>query len=194
MPLIDDRTREPGRFAHYLRVAAILVVAAATAGCSVYQASVDDGYSGAALTAQAAGIPLQVDGAVGAVRGAALAASVAAAMPASIDGTPVQYAPCEPFAECAGDHVVWTFGPPTARAASNYPAEFHVNVDWIGGYQPSPTKVTALVAVFQGNNVVARASGQVDAPDGANDPAFKAMIESMSRAVFLGPPLLDGIF
>lgn len=196
MPLIDDRTRKPGRLVNCVRSAAIAACVAATTGCSVYHAEVDEGFSTAGLAAQSggAGIPLQVDGAVGASRGAALAALVAADMPATVEGTAVRYAPCEPFTECAGDHVVWTFGPPAARPASDYPSELHVNIDWVGGYEPSPTQITALVAIFQGNNVVATASGQVDAPQGANDPAFREMIDDMSRTVFSAPGLLDGGF
>jgi len=190
MSSIDRRTRLFGRS---LRFAALGLFALGAAGCSVYHAEVDGGFSASALTALGAGtgIPLQVDGAVGSVRGAALATAVAGSMPTTVEGTPVRYAPCDPYTECAGDHVVWTFGPPAARPASVYPSELHVNVDWIGGYQPSPANITAKVALFHGGTVVSSAAGQVDAPNGTDDPAFRALIADMSRAVFSSPGLLD---
>ena len=172
-----------------------ILLALTLGGCAVQQVEVDEGFSDAALAGQGsgAGIPVQVDGAVGDARGAALATAVTGAMPTDVAGTSVHYAACEPYQECAGDHVVWTFGPPSARSPWNYPAALHLNVGWIGDYAPGPSHVTAKVALFQGGNVVATAEGQVDAPDGANDPAFRAMIEAMSRAIFAGHGLIDEI-
>jgi hypothetical protein len=193
MSSIDGNKLGFGKVAGRLCAAAPLLLGLALAGCAVQRAEVDEGYSEAALTAQGggAGIPLQVDGAVGSVHGQALAASVAGGMPTDIGGTAVHYAPCEPYEECPGDHIVWTFGPPAVRPASDYPSELHLNVDWIGSYRPSPGNVTAKVALFQGGNVVATAEGQVDASNGTEDPAFRAMIAAMSRAVFAGPDCLD---
>jgi hypothetical protein len=177
-------------------VLTVALLALALGGCAVQRSEVDEGFSGEALTAQGtgAGIPVQVDGVVGNARGAALAASVTGAMPTEVAGTAVHYAACEPYQECPGDHVVWTFGPPSARSSWNYPAAFHFYPGWIGSYEPGPNHITAIVALFQGDNVVATADGQVDAPNGADDPAFRAMIDQMSRAIFSGPGLLDGIF
>lgn len=179
-----------------LHVLATALLALALGGCAAQRAEVDEGYAGEVLAAQGtgAGIPVQVDGAVGSVRGAPLAASVTGAMPTEVGGATVRYAACEPYQECPGDHVVWTFGPPSARSTWDYPAAFHFNPGWIGSYDPGPAHVTAKVALFQGTNVVATAEGQVDAPNGTDDPAFRAMIADMSRAVFSGPGLMDWFF
>jgi hypothetical protein len=193
MSLIDRNSR---RFARGLRWAASGMAALAMTGCSVYHTEVDGNFSGSALTSlgSGAGIPLQVDGVVNGSRGDALAAAVAGSMPTSVEGAPVRYAPCDPYTECAGDHVVWTFGPPAARPTSVYPSELHFNADWIGSYQPSPANVTAKVALFQGGTVVSSTSGQVDAPNGADDPAFRAMVAEMSQAIFSSPGWLDHNF
>ena len=165
----------------------------AGAGCAVERTEVGGGVSPPALAAQgaASGIPIQVDGKVGGSRGPALAAAVASAMPGEISGSNVHYAPCTPYEECPGDHVVWTFGPPSVRPASDYPPALHLNVDWFGDYRPSPDSITASVALFQDGNVVATAEGQVDAPGGAEDPAFRTMIGLMSRAIFSGSGWFD---
>ena len=188
------RSIDHARTAFGILTAALLSLA--LGGCAVQRAEVDQGFSGEALAAQGtgAGIPVQVDGAVGAVRGAPLATAVTGAMPTAVGGTTVHYAACEPYQECAGDHVVWTFGPPSASSSWNYPAALHFNPAWIGSYDPGAAHVTAKVALFQGTNVVATADGQVDAPNGPDDPAFRAMIAHMSHDIFSGPGLFDDIF
>ena len=162
------------------------------AGCATYHTHVGNGFSGETLAAASAksGIPFQVDGKVGNVQGAALASAISTAMPASVDGNEMHYAACAPYTECPGDHLVWTFGPPDARPRSAYPANTAYNLNWIGSYEPAPSNVTAKVALIQGGNVVASASGQVDA-DNPDDPAFKAMIAQMSDAVLSGPDWFD---
>lgn len=162
------------------------------AGCSTYHSSAGGGFSTSGLTAAGSGpgIPFQVDGMVGSVQGAPLAAAVATAMPATVAGTPVHYGACEPFTECAGDHLVWTFGPPDARPASAYPPALGTNLNWFGHYQPAPNNVTVKVALFQGGNVVASTSGQTNA-DSPNDPAFQALIADMAATVLSGPDVFD---
>jgi hypothetical protein len=164
------------------------------AGCSTYQSSAGGGFSTADLTAAGTGpgIPLEVDGKVGGIRGAPLAAAVSSAMPASVAGTAVRYAACEPYTECAGDHIVWTFGPPAARPTSAYPPALGTNFNWFGDYQPAPNNVTVKVALFQGGNVVASASGQTNA-DSPNDPAFQSLIANLSANVLSGPDFFDGV-
>ncbi len=164
------------------------------AGCATYHTQAGSGFSSAALTAAGAkgGLPFQVDGKVGGVQGAPLSTAVGAAMPASVGGTEFHYAACDAYTECAGDHLVWTFGPPAARPRSAYPPAMAVNLNLIGGYEPSPNNVTAKVALFQGGNVVASAAGQTDARD-PSDPAFQAMISQMSHAVLSGPDAFDWI-
>ncbi len=160
------------------------VIAAAfglTACTGTYHAETDGGFSSAAL-ASSQPLPIQVDGVVGGVRGDPLAQSVAAAMPADMNGTALTYAPCAAYTECPGDHLVWTFGPPAARPRSAYPPEFTANLNWFGDYQPAPNNVTVKAALFQNGNVVSSVSGQVDA-DNPDDPAFKALIASMSSTV-----------
>ena len=173
------------------RSAAFLAVSLLAAGCAVFHQEVDDGYSGDALAAQstAGGVPLQVDGSVSGLSGNPLAALVGGAMAASAGGSALRYTPCNP--DCAGDRIVWTFGPPAARPVTAYPAAFHVPLEWFDNGQPSATNVSAEVALFQGSRVVASASGQVDAPEGANDPAFKAMIAEMSHAILSGPNWIE---
>jgi hypothetical protein len=158
-------------------------------GCATYHAAAGNGFSSAGLSDASAksGIPFQVDGKVGGVQGEPLATAVGAAMPASM-----KYAACAPYTECPGDHLVWTFGPPDARPRSAYPAGLAYNLNWIGGYEPAPNNVTAKVALFQGGNVVASASGQTDAAS-PNDPAFQAMIAQMSSAVLSGPDIFDAV-
>lgn len=172
--------------------AAMIAAAISLGGCSVYQSDVDFSFSEASLTGAGtgAGIPIQVDGKVGDVQGAPLAAAVTAAMPKSIGETAVHYAPCAPYTECAGDHIVWTFGPPAARPVTAYPPALATNIDWIGPYRPSPNNVTVKVAVIQRGRVVASASGQVDASN-PNDPAFQALIEEMSENALCAPGWLD---
>ena len=106
------------------------------AGCSTYHSSVSGNFSGGQLTdaGSGPGIAVQVDGSVGGVRGAPLATAITSAMPATVQGAAVHYAACEPNTECAGDHLVWTFGPPTARPASAYPAALGTNLNWFGDY------------------------------------------------------------
>ncbi len=161
------------------------------AGCSTYHSSAGGGFSDASLknVGSSAGIPFQVDGKVGATQGAPLAAAVATAMPASVAGTTVHYTACEPYTECAGDHLVWTFGPPAARPASAYPPAAAYNLHWFG-YEPAANNVTVKVALFQGGNLVASASGQTNA-DSPNDPAFQSLIAGMSASVLSGPDVLD---
>jgi len=159
-------------------------------GCGVYQSQISGNFSRSALAASAGGgIPIQVDGNVGGIRGAPLATAVAAAMPPSLDGAPSRYAPCEPYSECPGDHVVWTFGPPSARPASVHPPALSINLHQFGPYRPSPNDVTAKAALFQGGTVVASVSGQVDA-SGPDDPAFQSLIGRMSRTI-LSPSWFD---
>jgi hypothetical protein len=164
------------------------------AGCSVYHTSAGGGFSGTDLTAAGTGpgIPLQVDGKVGGIQGAPLAAAVSSAMPASVAGTAVHYAACEPYTECAGDHIVWTFGPPDARPTSAYPPALGRNFNWFGDYQPAPNNVAVTVALFQGGNVVASTSGQTNA-DSPNDPAFQSLIAQMSASVLSGPDFFDRV-
>ena len=163
-------------------------LAFALGGCSTYHSASTEGYSGERLTQMGAGngIALQVDGQVGGIRGAPLAAAVAAAMPTTVENTTVRYAPCEPYGECAGDHVVWTFGPPPARSSWSYPPALSLNVDWIGDGYPSKTKIAAEATLFQNGNPVATVSGQVSA-DNPNDPAFQSMIGEMSRSILTAP-------
>lgn len=162
------------------------------AGCSTYHSAASGNFSTERLTSAGggAGIPFQVDGSVGGVRGAPLATAVAGAMPATVAGTSVHYTACEPYTECAGDHLVWTFGPPTARPASAYPPALGTNLNWFGDYQPSPTNVTVKVALFQYGNPVASTSGQTDAAS-PNDPAFQALIADMASKVMSGPDVFD---
>jgi len=167
--------------------AASLIIA--LAGCSSYHTQVTGGFSDSALAAHGA-LPIQVDGKVGGVQGAPLAAAVAAAMPSSVDGVKLQYAQCEAYTECAGDHLVWTFGPPEARPSSVHPPALSYNVNLIGPYEPAPNNVAVKVALFQGGHLVASASGQVDA-NNPDDPAFKSLIDEMSAQVLEGPDWLD---
>jgi hypothetical protein len=171
---------------------AVMSMALAVAGCSSYHSAGTNAYSAAGLTevGAAGGIPLQVDGQVGGIRGAPLTAVVAAAMPATVDGAKVHYAPCEDYSECAGDHVVWTFGPPPARSNWSYPPALSVNVNWIGNPYPSKDKIAAEATLFQNGEPVSTVSGQVTA-DGANDPAFQSMISEMSGRLLTGPGWFD---
>src|SRR5579859_1593467 len=139
---------------HSLSLLAALCLTLTAAGCSTYQSGVSGNFSSERLTTAGSGpgIALQVDGSVGGVRGAQLATAVASALPATVEGTAVHYAACEPYTECAGDHLVWTFGPPAARPASAYPPALGTNLNWFGSYEPSPTNVTVKVALFQGGN------------------------------------------
>jgi hypothetical protein len=164
----------------------------ALAGCSTYHSSVSGNFSNQQLTSagSGAGIPFQVDGSVGGVRGAPLAAAVATAMPATVDGTVVHYAACDPYTECAGDHLVWTFGPPSARPISVHPPALGMNVNWFSNYEPLPTNVAVKVALFQGGNPVASISGQTEAAS-PDDPAFKALIADMAAQVMSGPDVFD---
>jgi len=173
----------------YFKALGAVVLAAGLTGCSVYNSQLDGGYSSAALTA-GGGLPVQVDGKVGGVQGAPLATAVTAAMPTSLGGAPLQYKPCEPYTECAGDHLVWTFGPPDARPASVHPPALSVNLTLFGAYRPEPNNVTVKVALFQSGHVVASASGQVDA-DNPNDPEFKSLISAMSDEVLVGAGWFD---
>ena len=176
------------------RIAMTLVLALCLplAGCATYHTQAGGGFSNAALTGAKGGLPFQVDGKVGNVQGAPLATAVGAAMPAAVGGAEFHYAACDAYTECAGDHLVWTFGPPAARPRSAYPPAMAVNLNLVGGYEPSPNNVTAKVALFQGGNVVASAAGQVDARD-PSDPAFQAMISQMSHAVLSGPDVFDWV-
>jgi hypothetical protein len=173
--------------------AGLAILCLAMTGCSgsVYHAESYGGFSKAALEAQAGaeGLQIQVDGSVGAVRGAPLAGAVAAAMPANLNGAPIRYTPCEAYSECPGDHLVWTFGPPAARPASAYPPAIAMNINWVGTYRPDPNNVTIKAALFQNGEVVSTAAGQVDgsAPD---DPAFQATIRRIAYDVLSGPGLL----
>jgi hypothetical protein len=172
--------------------AASLGLCMALSACGAYNAQTSNSYSDAALSAQTAGIPIQVDGSVGSVRGAPLATAVAAAMPKTVEGKAAQYAPCQPFTECAGDHIVWTFGPPDWRSAYAHPPALAVNVtDWVSD-RPAPNNVAVKVALFQGGTVVASASGQVDA-NNPDDPAFQALIAAMSSKVLSGPDIFDRV-
>ncbi len=174
-----------------LRLAAIGLTFALS-GCSSYHSAGTNGYSDAGLTAVGgtSGIPLQVDGQVGGLRGAPLTAIVAAAMPTTVDGAAVHYAPCEDYSECAGDHVVWTFGPPPARSNWSYPPALSVNVNWIGNPYPSKDKIAAEATLFQNGEPVSTVSGQVTA-EGPNDPAFQSMISEMSGRLLTGPGWFD---
>ena len=173
---------------------AVAGLALTLAGCSTYQSAVSGNFSGERLTSAGSGpgIAFQVDGTVGGVRGAQLATAVASAMPAAVEGSAVHYTACEPYTECAGDHLVWTFGPPTARPASAYPPALGTNLNWFGDYEPSPTNVTVKVALFQGGNPVASVSGQTDAAS-PNDPAFQQLIASMAQEVMSGPDVFDQV-
>lgn len=164
------------------------------AGCSTYHSSVSGNFSGERLTSAGSGpgIAFQVDGTVGGVRGAQLATAIASAMPAAVDGTAVHYTACEPYTECAGDHLVWTFGPPAARPASAYPPALGTNLNWFGDYAPSPANVTVKVALFQGGNPVASLSGQTDAAS-PTDPAFQQLVASMAQHVMSGPDMFDRV-
>ncbi len=175
---------------HGLMRAAVLFalasVALAATGCApVYHTEIDGGFAQAPLTSPK-GAALQVDGVVGGIEGEPLAQAVAAAMPSDVGGASFQYAPCEAYTECPGDHLVWTFGPPAARPASAYPPAISRNIDWIGDYRPAPNNITAKLAVFENGDVVATTAGQVDA-NGPDDPAFKALIAAMTRAVLSRP-------
>ena len=184
--------RKPLSAMNILR-AGTVSLALTCAGCAVYHSETTGGFSGAGIADLGAGsgIPFQVDGSVAGVRGSALAAAVGAGMPATIESKTVHYIPCAPYTECAGDHVVWTFGPPPMRSSANYPSALHFNPAWIGSYRPATTRVAATVSIFQGGALVSTAAGQVDAPEGVNDPAFKAMISELSGTVLstglLGP-------
>ena len=164
------------------------------AGCSTYHSAASGNFSTERLTSGGGGtgIRFQVDGSVAGVRGAALATAVAGAMPATVAGTAVHYAACEPYTECAGDHLVWTFGPPAARPSSAYPAALGTNLNWFGDYEPSPTNVSVKVALFQNGNPVASVSGQTDAAS-PNDPAFQSLIASMASQVMDGTDIFDDI-
>lgn len=177
---------------HSIGLLAAAGFAMTLAGCSTYHSSVSGNFSTERLASagSGAGIAFQVDGSVGGVRGTPLATAVAAAMPATIQGTAVHYSACEPYTECAGDHLVWTFGPPSARPASAYPPALGTNLNWFGDDQPAPTNVTVKVALFQGGNPVASTSGQTDAAS-PDDPAFKALIADMAAEVTSGPDVFD---
>ena len=164
------------------------------AGCSTYHSATSGNFSTERLTSagSGAGIPFQVDGSVAGVRGAPLATAVAGAMPATVAGTSVHYTACEPYTECAGDHLVWTFGPPAARPSSAYPAALGTNLNWIGDYEPSPTNVSVKVALFQNGSPVASVSGQTDAAS-PTDPAFQSLIASMAATVMDGTDVFDDI-
>ena len=169
-------------------------IALTLAGCSTYHSAVSGNFSTERLTSagSGAGIPFQVDGSVGGVRGTPLATAVAGAMPTTVAGTSVHYSACEPYTECAGDHLVWTFGPPAARPASAHPPALGTNLNWFGDYEPSPRNVTVKVALFQNGNPVASVSGQTDAT-GPNDPAFQSLIADMASEVMSGPDIFDDI-
>jgi len=162
------------------------------AGCSTYHSSVSGSFSSERLTTAGSGpgIAFQVDGTVGGVRGAPLATAVASAMPAAVEGTAVHYTACEPYTECAGDHLVWTFGPPDARPASAYPPALGHNINWFNDYAPSPTNVSVKVALFQGGSPVASVSGQTEAAS-PNDPAFQQLIANMAQEVMSRPDFFD---
>ena len=164
------------------------------AGCSTYHSATSGNFSAERLASAGggAGIPFQVDGSVGGVRGAPLATAVAGAMPATVGAAAVHYTACEPYTECAGDHLVWTFGPPDARPASAYPPAVGRNLNWIGDYQPSPTNVSVKVALFQNGNPVASISGQTDAAS-PNDPAFQSLIAGMAAKLMSGPDVFDNV-
>jgi len=173
--------------------ACLAVLCLAMTGCSskVYHAESYGGFSSAALVDQsnAGGLQIQVDGSVGTLRGAPLAAAVESAMPVSLNGAPIRYAACEAHSECPGDHLVWTFGPPAARPASAYPPWAAMNINWVGTYRPDPNNVTIKAALFQNGEVVSTAAGQVDA-SAPDDPAFQATIARMAHDVLSGPGLL----
>jgi hypothetical protein len=78
---------------HFRTYAASLGLCMALAACGTYNTQVSNSFSDTALGAQAGGVPVQVDGSVGSVRGAPLATAVAAAMPKTVAGKPAQYAP-----------------------------------------------------------------------------------------------------
>ncbi|HTJ64020.1 MAG TPA: hypothetical protein VL899_09425 [Alphaproteobacteria bacterium] len=166
--------------------------ALALGACSTYNTATTGGFSDAALVAQTKGVPVQVDGSVGGVHGAPLATAVAAAMPTMVGGKSLQYAPCEPNTECAGDHLVWTFGPADWRPASAHPPALATNVNWFGDVRPAPNNVAVKLALFQGGTVVASTSGQVDV-NNPDDPAFKALIATMTDEVLSGPDWLDDV-
>jgi hypothetical protein len=162
------------------------------AGCSTYHSAVSGNFSAERLTSagSGAGIPFQVDGSVGGVRGTPLATAVGGAMPATVAGASVHYSACQPYTECAGDHLVWTFGPPDARPASAFPPALGTNLNWFGDYEPSPTNVTVKVALFQDGTPVASVSGQTEAAS-PDDPAFQALVAKMAAEVMSGPDVFD---
>ena len=182
---------------HHTHRAVSLAVAAALslqmAGCATFHPAAGNGFSGKKLAdaGAAAGIPVQIDGKVGGIQGAALATAVTAALPATVAGNTVHYVACEPYAECPGDHLVFTFGPPAARPTNAYPLSLATNVNLLG-YSPSPNTVTAKLALFQGGTVVASISGQT-AADSPNDPVFQSLVTSMSNSVLSGPDIFDRI-
>jgi hypothetical protein len=187
----DGQMSRTNIFSRHVKVLGGVCLVAGLAGCSPYYTQVGGGFSGAALTAHGA-LPIQIDGKVGSAEGAPLAQAVAAAMPASVDGVKLEYAPCKPDTECPGDHLVWTFGPPEARPASVHPAALSYNVNLIGSYQPEPNNVAVKVMLIQGGHIVASASGQVDA-DNPDDPNFKSLIGDLSGQVLEGPDWLDWV-
>jgi hypothetical protein len=167
-------------------------LALALSACNTYYTQTSRGFSDAALAAQAKGVPVQVDGSVGGVRGAALEKVVAAAMPTTVGDKALQYALCEPYTECAGDHLVWTFGPAEWRPVSAHPPALATNVSWFGDHRPADNNVAVKLALFQGGTVVASTSGQVDA-NGPDDPAFQSLIARMTHEVLSGPDWMDDI-
>jgi hypothetical protein len=167
-------------------------LALALSACSTYYTQTTGSFSDAALAAQTKGVAVQVDGSVGGVRGAVLEKAIAAAMPTAVSGKAFQYALCEPYTECAGDHLVWTFGPAEWRPASAHPAALATNVNWFGDYRPATNNVAVKLALFQGGTVVASTSGQVDA-NGPDDLAFQSLIATMTHEVLSGPDWLDDI-
>ena len=171
---------------------AVVGICLPLAACSAYHRQTSWGFSGDSLTSAGAGpgIAFQVDGKVGDTQGAPLATAVATAMPATVGGAAVHYAACAPYTECAGDHLVFTFGPPDARPTSAYPPAMGYNLNWFGNYEPAANNVTVKVALFQGGNVVASASGQTEAGS-PNDPAFQSLIAQLSETVMSGPDAFD---
>ncbi|MDB5392966.1 MAG: hypothetical protein JWM91_472 [Rhodospirillales bacterium] len=163
------------------------------AGCATYHSAASNSFSSKRLAdaGTGGGIQIQVDGKVGGMQGAPLAAAIAAAMPATVDGTPVHYVACDPYTECPGDHLVFTFGPPAARPTTVYPPALAVNFNLLG-YHPAPNNVTAKLALFQGGNAVTSIAGQTNA-DSPSDPAFQSLIGNMSSSVLSGPDVVDRI-
>jgi hypothetical protein len=181
---------------HNTRLAVSLAIAAfclPLAGCSTYHEAAGNGFSAKDLTdaGAAAGIQIQVDGRVGNMQGAPLAAAIIAAMPTTLNGTAVHYVACEASTECPGDHLVFTFGPPAARPKTAYPPAVAVNFNLMG-YEPAPNNVAAKLAFFQGDNVVSSVAGQTNA-DSPSDPAFQSLIGDMSHSVLSGPDFFDRI-